>query len=157
MVSGHYIEKKPTNWPIINFDAIHSILAPSASFLLEYLSVFLFSLLFVYLVGRFLKKKANLVLRFAYNLFAQTDSFFSGRSAVGLFFVSNLFFLFIVQQILANNVKTGESCSSKIRFSNSLANFSSSRFKLSNFQIKRESDRFGRTDSGHDGEALANQ
>lgn len=113
---GHYIDEKLKHLPIINFEAIWRILVPSTWFLLEYLSVFLFSIFFVYLLGRLLKKRNILALRFALHLFAQTDTVFQRCSAIGLFFVANLLFLFLVQQILANNVKTGklfnEQCSS---------------------------------------------
>ena len=108
VVSGHYIDERRETSPIINLEAIWNILAPSAWFLAEYLTVFLFSLAFVHLLGRFLRKRSSLVPHFVYNLFTQTNSFFKRSTAVGLFFVSNLLFLFIVQQILTNNVKTGE-------------------------------------------------
>ena len=108
MVVGHYIDEKSKTSPIINFEAIRSILAPSIWFFLEYLSVFVFSMAFVYLMGRLLGKR-RLAARFFYNLFARTDSLFKRCLTVGLFFISHLLFTFIVQQILTNNVKTGKS------------------------------------------------
>ena len=93
---------------MINFEAIWNVLAPSPWFLAEYLTVLLFAVAFVHLLGKVLRKKSSFAAHFVYNLFTQTSSIFKRCSAVGLFFVTNLLFLFIVGQILSNSVKTGE-------------------------------------------------
>ena len=105
---GHYIDEKRETSPLINIEAIWNILVPSIGFLLEYLSVFAFSLAFVYLLGRFLEKRNTFVTAFASNLFTLAEVSFQRCSAVGLFFVCNLVYLFLIQQILSNNVKTGD-------------------------------------------------
>ena len=108
IVVGHYIDDQVKAWPLINYKAIWSILAPSASFLLEYVSGFVLRVVFAHLLGKFLRKEGSFAFRFAFSLFSQADSFFKRRSAVGLLFVSNLLFLWIVKGILSNNVKTGK-------------------------------------------------
>lgn len=104
---GHYIDEKRETSPIINFKAIWNILVPSIGFFLEYLSVFLLSLVFVYLLSLALKKRITFVTGFAFNLFTQAQPFFKQSSAIGLFFTFSLLYLFFVKQILSNNVKTG--------------------------------------------------
>ena len=111
MIVGHYIDERPTLRPIINFDAIWNILAPSTEFLAEYLAVFAFSLAFVYLLGRFLKKRGAFASAFAANLFTEAQPLFKRCSSVGLLFACNILFFFFVKQILTNCVKTGEFCS----------------------------------------------
>ena len=114
-------------------------------------------MLFVHLMGRFLKKN-HLVFHFIYNLFAQTNPFFKRCSVIGLFFVCNLLFIFIVQQILANNVKTGELVEFII-MNSIIIEFDffkiQRKISLSNFTLvstQRESNRIGRVADGHVGE-----
>lgn len=105
---GHYIDERIKTMPIINFDAISNILAPSAGFFLEYISVFAFAIAFAYLLGRFLKTRGAFVSAFTLNLFTETLPIFKKCSKVGVFFTCNLLYIFLIRQMLANNVKTGE-------------------------------------------------
>ena len=107
IVAGHYVNEvsKKISW--INLEAF-SIFAPSFGFFLEYASMFVVAFLFAYLLGLYLKQRRpwQFPVRLFYNLFSPEDPEFTRSSAVGVLFVFTLFFLFLVEQIIGNNIKT---------------------------------------------------
>ena len=133
VVIGHYVNEvsKHSSW--INFEALF-IFAPSFAFFLEYVSVFVLAFLFAYLLGLYLKQRNpwQFPVRFFYNLFSPEDPEFTSRSAVGVLFLFTLFFLFLVKQIIGNNIKT-EVCRCLERSFEMITCSSNSKGKLKRF------------------------
>lgn len=112
-VAGHYVNEVTKQSSKFNLEAF-SIFVPSFWFFVEYMSVFLFAFLFAYLLGSFVRTKKNTWLfpaRLFYNLFSPENPGFARCSAVGVFFISIVAFLFLVQQVIGNNIKTEASTS----------------------------------------------
>lgn len=105
-VVGHYVNEVNKHSPWIRFEAL-SIFAPSLWFLLEYISMLVLAFLFVYLLGKYLKRRSwQFPVRFFYNMFSPEYPAFSRCSAVGALFLSVLLFLFFVQEIIFNSIST---------------------------------------------------
>lgn len=113
MTVGHFIDAKSEQSSMINVAELSNILAPSVWFWIEYMTLFVASLAFVYLLAgqlgrRGTRKRAAFALEFAWDLFAQTNPIFRQASAIGLFSTFSLLFLFLVAQMLSNCVKTSK-------------------------------------------------
>ena len=141
VVVGHYVNEFNKRSSMISFESF-SIFAPSSWFFFEYVSMFIFAFLFAYLLGRYLRRPWQFPVRFFYSLFSPEYPAFSRCSAVGAFFLSVVVFLFFVQQMIGNNIKTEvsphlgiELCEIQIIISNyfltNLLNFSSQIQKVS--------------------------
>ena len=107
VVAGHYVDEVNKRSSRTSFESF-SIFAPSFWFFLEYMSLFVLAFLFAYLIGRYLKQRQpwKFSVRFFCSLFSPEYPAFSRCSAVGVYFLSVLLFLFFVQQIIGNNIKT---------------------------------------------------
>ena len=106
-VVGHYVNQTSKHSLWINFEAL-SMFAPSLGFFFEYVSMLVLVFLFAYLLGRYRKERRpwQFPVRLFYSLFSPEYPAFSRCSAVGALFLSILLFLFLVKQIIGNNIKT---------------------------------------------------
>ena len=106
IVAGHYVNEATKQSSKLSFEAL-SIFAPSLMFFLEYLSAFFFASLFAGLLGWCLRRNVwRFPVRLFYNLLSPENPAFAKRSAVGMLFISIVFFAFLVRQMICNNIRT---------------------------------------------------